>query len=317
MGKLATASSACTGICGAIGMEKTPEVIRSQRSSGRGTAWAVGYAALCAVMAVVGWMAVMAAVPGVKAGGLASSSMPSDRPAAGATPSASASPNVALASVTLSTPFDPAPTPVASPTKTAFTIDVYRPGTFVTQNDREYCMAGAVQNMLNIIGPSVDLTTTKQEQIGSLLVSLTTTEDSYDGGFGPGGWALAMPKLGAGNYKLVVDPTFSEAMKDAAMALSQTGRPVGLLTWYGAHSWVMTGFKADADPLLFPNTFQLKGAFIVDPFYPRLSSIWGQTLGPDTYRDMAAMAQNYLGWKRPEGHYPTRDGKWLLVVPVD
>ena len=290
---------------------------RGQRSRGRATAWAVGYAALCALMAAVGWMAVMAVVPGVKAGGLASSPLPTGRATASATQAASASPIVSVASATVSTPSDPAPTPVASPTKTPFTIDLYRPATFVTQNDRENCMAGAVQNMLNIIGPSVDLSTTRQEQVATLLVSLTTSEDSYDGGFGPGGWALAMPKLGAGNYKLLVDPTFSEAMKDAAMALSQTGRPVGLLTWYGAHSWVMTGFKADADPLLFPDTFQLKGAFIVDPFYPRLSSIWGQTLGPDSYRDMAAMAQNYLGWKRPEGRYPTRDGKWLLVIPVD
>jgi hypothetical protein len=79
----------------------------------------------------------------------------------------------------------------------------------------------------------------------------------------------------------------------------------------------MTGFRADADPLLFPNTFKLKGAFVVDPFYPRLSTIWGQTLGPDTFYSMPSMARNYLHWKRPEGHYPARDGKWLLVVPVE
>jgi hypothetical protein len=79
----------------------------------------------------------------------------------------------------------------------------------------------------------------------------------------------------------------------------------------------MTGFKADADPLLFPDNFTLSGAYIVDPFYPRVSSIWGQTLGPDTFRNMDDMAHNYIGWKRPEGHYPGRDGKWLLVIPVD
>ena len=268
-------------------------------------------------MAAVGWMAVMAVVPGVKAGGLATSSQATARLRGSATGRPSASSVAANASVIAARPSDPAPTPVASPTKSSFTMDIYKAGTFITQNDREYCMAGAVQNMLNIIGPGLDLTTAKQTQIATLLDSLTTSEDSYDGGFGPGGWALAMPKLGAGNYKLVVDSTFNEAMKDAALAISETGRPVGLLTWYGAHSWVMTGFKADADPLLFPSTFQLKGAYIVDPFYPRLSSIWGQTLGPDSYRDMAAMAHNYLGWKRPEGRYPSRDGKWLLVVPVE
>ena len=106
-------------------------------------------------------------------------------------------------------------------------------------------------------------------------------------------------------------------MRDAATAISRTSRPAGLLTWWGAHSWVMTGFKADADPALFPTSFKLTGAYIMDPFYPRISDIWGQTLGPDTFRDMKAMAKNYIGWKRPEGHYPDRDGKRLLVIPVD
>ena len=27
-----------------------------------------------------------------------------------------------------------------------------------------------------------------------------------------------------------------------------TNRPVGLMTWRGAHSWVMSGFNATADP---------------------------------------------------------------------
>jgi len=183
--------------------------------------------------------------------------------------------------------------------------------------NRDYCMAGAIQNMLNIMGPAIDLSTGWQQQIGSALVSLTTRQDSYNGGFGPGGWALTMAWFGAGKYKLVVDATFDQAMKDAALALSETQRPVGLLTWWGAHSWVMTGFKADSDPLLFPDSFKLTGAYIVDPFYPRISNIWGQTLPPDTFRDMAAMAHNYIGWKRPEGHYPDRDGKWLLVIPVE
>ena len=57
-------------------------------------------------------------------------------------------------------------------------MDIYRPGTFVSQMNRDYCMAGAIQNMLNIIGPNIDLTNTKQVQIGALLTSLTTRQDS-------------------------------------------------------------------------------------------------------------------------------------------
>ena len=288
-------------------------MIPPRGSLGRTRARVAGYAALCLVVAAVGWASVMAIGPAVQAGAPTASPV-----AAASTLAQTPSPTATPAPTPAPTPSPtPEPTPVPLPTKTPFTMDIYRPGTFVSQITREYCMAGAIQNMLNIIGPGIDLTATRQKQIGSLLVSLTTRQDSYNGGFGPAGWALTMPKLGAGQYQLVIDPTFDQAMHDAALALARTARPVGLLTWWGAHSWVMTGFQADSDPLLFPDTFKLSGAYIVDPFYPRISKIWGQTLGPDTFRNMAAMAHNYIGWKRPEGHYPGRDGKWLLVIPVD
>jgi hypothetical protein len=277
---------------------------------------AVAYAGLCLIMVAVGWTSVSELVLPVQAVAPSSSA----GPASTSRPTQSARVSPAAPATETPVPLDSlvaGETPLPSPTKVPFSIDLYQPGTFVSQMTREYCMAGAIQNMLNIVGPKVDLTTAKQQQIGDLLVSLTTSQDSFDGGFGPNGWALIMPKLGAGQYKLVIDSTFDAAMNDAALALSRTARPVGLLTWWGAHSWVMSGFKADSDPLLFPTTFKLQGAYIVDPFYPRLSSIWGQTLGPDTFRDMTAMAHNYIGWKRPEGHYPDRDGKWLLVIPID
>ncbi len=293
-------------------------MIRSRPRRSRPRVGAFAYAGLCLATAAIGWVSVITIVPAVRANSPTTSPAAVVRSAPPALLSAGSPGTAASPATPTTTPLPvPAATPLASPTKAPFQIDVYRPGTFVSQMNCDYCMAGAVQNMVNIIGPDIDLSTTRQQQIGSLLVSLTTREDSFNGGFGPAGWALAMPQLGAGTYKLVIDPTFDSAMHDAALALSRTLRPVGLLTWWGAHSWVMTGFKADSDPLLFPDTFQLKGAFIVDPFYPRVSSIWGQTLGPDTFRDMTAMAHNYIGWKRPEGHYPDRDGKWLLVIPID
>jgi hypothetical protein len=296
-------------------------MIRSHRRTNKDKVWAVAYLGLCVVMAVVGWMAVILLVPVAEAGGspkpVAQASLtPASTPTAAPSAPGDSAPTLTSTADLLAPPSD-VPNPNATPTRAPFQIDLYRPGTFVSQSNRDFCTAGAVQNMLNIMGPTVDLTAARQQQIADMLVSQTTRLDSYNGGFGPGGWALTMTKLGAGNYKLVIDATFDQAMRDAALAITATARPVGLLTWWGAHSWVMTGFRSDADPVLFPQTFKLKGAYIVDPFYPRLSDIWGQTLGPDTYRDMTAMAKNYIGWKRPEGHYPDRDGKWLLVIPVD
>ena len=286
---------------------------QTRREAGRKKFPVAAYAALCLIVGVVGFASTMVIAPAAQAGAASPSqiaAVPSPTPTPTSTPTPSPTPTP--------TPIPTlAPSPTPAPEKGPFTIDLYRPGTFISQMTREYCMAGAIQNMLNIIGPNIDLTNTRQQQIGNLLISLTTRQDSFNGGFGPIGWSLTMPKLGAGNYRMIIDATFSQAMTDAALALARTNRPVGLLSWWGAHSWVMTGFKADADPLLFPKDFKLSGAYIVDPFYPRFSNIWGQTLGPDTFRDMAAMAHNYIGWKRPEGHYPARDGKWLLVIPVE
>ena len=42
-----------------------------------------------------------------------------------------------------------------------------------------------------------------------------------------------------------------DALNDAARAISKTHAPVILLAWRGAHTWVMTGYRADADPLVF------------------------------------------------------------------
>lgn len=237
-------------------------MIRPSHRLRRERVWVAVYLGLCLIMVAVGWSVVMTLAPIAVAG-------PPAEPAITATPAATA--RLAPTPTVVLTP-DPSaaasvvPTPDATPTRAPLQLDLYRPGTFVSQMNRDYCTAGAIQNMLNIIGPTVDLTTGRQKQIAGVLVSLTTRKDSYSGGFGANGWALTMTKLGGGNYQRVIDVTFDQAMHDAALAISRASRPVGLLTWWGAHSWVMTGFKADADPSLFRTSFKLTGAYIMDPF---------------------------------------------------
>jgi hypothetical protein len=278
-------------------------------------AGAAAYIAVCVMVASVAWVAVgtvAAKNADVTPSPIAAVQSPTN--SAVATQSPNAVPTDTPGSTM--TPW-PDASQTATPTPGFFQIDLYKDGTFVSQITKYSCMAAAIQNMLNIIGPKakIDLSSAKQIQISQLLISLTTKSDSKNGGYGPLGWALTLGKLGAGKYKLLVDNSLNAAMHDAAVALRKTGRPVGLLTWWGAHSWVMTGFQSDVDPRTNPTTFSVVGAYIVDPFFPRHSSIWGQTVGPDILRDMPTMTHNYIGWKRPEGHYATRDGKWLLVVP--
>lgn len=105
------------------------------------------------------------------------------------------------------------------------------------------------------------------------------------------------------------------ALSDAAIALSRTRAPVVLIAWRGAHTWVMTGYRADADPTVFRNA-KVTGAYIYDPWYPRVSTIWGPSDKPGTFQDAAEMERNFLRWDRPEGAYESRDGKYLAIVPT-
>jgi hypothetical protein len=77
----------------------------------------------------------------------------------------------------------------------------------------------------------------------------------------------------------------------------------------------MTGFRADADPALFDRV-HINGTYILDPWYPDISSIWGPSDPPGTFQDDAEMTRNFLPWKRPEGAYPDRDGRFVVVVPT-
>jgi hypothetical protein len=58
------------------------------------------------------------------------------------------------------------------------------------------------------------------------------------------------------------------------------------------------------------------GAYVVDPWYPRVSSIWGHVNPPGHFYDMKGLTRNYIAWTRPEGPYPGRDGRWVAVIPT-
>jgi hypothetical protein len=217
-----------------------------------------------------------------------------------------------------------APTPAASPTTTPapvrsavdVNIEALPKAVFKTEVKDIWCAAAAVQMTLNVIGPRIDVTTARQQQIRLIEVANTTRADSRSGGVGPLGMVATLNKLGSVRYELRVYRTRVDALRDAARAISATGHPVILMAWYGAHAWVMTGYRADADPLQFADA-NVQGAYILDAWYPRVSTIWGRSDPPGTYQDAAEMKRNYLPWKRPEAHYIGLDGKFLALVPAD
>ena len=78
----------------------------------------------------------------------------------------------------------------------------------------------------------------------------------------------------------------------------------------------MTGFRADADPTIFPDA-KISGTYILDPWYPRHLEHLG-SVGPA--RDVPGQRPRWSAtscrWKRPEGTYPDRDGLFISVVPT-
>jgi hypothetical protein len=210
----------------------------------------------------------------------------------------------------------PMPPPSATPSPTPkpiLAMNLYRKGDFVSEYTPKQCVSAAMQIMLNVIGPRDDRSSRTQTALAKLAKSLS---DAPYGGTEPLGWARGLEKSGAGAYQVVVETTLARAVRRGVQAIRATGRPVGLLVWRGAHSWVLHGFEATDDPA-GPDAWSVTHIVVSDPWYPRISRIWGRSRGPNARITPKQLAEDYLRWKRPTGRYPGMDGKFVLVIPVN
>jgi hypothetical protein len=197
-----------------------------------------------------------------------------------------------------------------------FAMDLYRRGDFVHQVTKDWCVAGSTQTMLNIIRPGrPDRTARTQERL-YLRGRRLSPDKRKLGPIGVDliGWAELLNRAGVGPYVVAGARTRREAIQRAARAIRLTGRPVGLVTWRGAHSWVMSGFRANADPA-YSRRFRVTDVHIQDVWYPFVSTIWGASRPPGSLVPVAALAEDYLPYRRPRARWPNRDGKFMLILP--
>lgn len=194
-------------------------------------------------------------------------------------------------------------------------MNLYRRGDFVSQFESWYCLPAAMQTMINIMEPGrPDRTRRTQDRLYRLARRYST--DRLEGkGAEPVGWARALERLGYGEWEVKAYRTRGQAVKAAVKALRMTGRPVGMLTWRGAHSWVMSGFRATADPAL-TNRYQVTSVAIQDVWHPRVSSIWGSSDPPDTWVRVEDLGRDFLRYNRWSVKYPGLDGRFVVVLPV-
>lgn len=193
-------------------------------------------------------------------------------------------------------------------------MDLYRKGDFVSQATRDWCTAAAMQIMLNLAGDGrADTRKATQQELFDLGRSKLPVLRGR--GIPPPPWALALEAAGLGTYVVHGEKSRSAAIKAAARAMRLTGRPAGLVTWRGAHSWVMSGFKATADPA-YTDDFVVTGVWTEDPWYPRVSSIWGRSNPPHALLTVRKLGEDFLPWRRPNGRYPEYAGLYLVVLPT-
>lgn len=210
----------------------------------------------------------------------------------------------------------PTPTPTPEPVREAVDFDILDDpeAVFASQDHKDWCAVAGTQMVLAIHGRA-DTSVAFQRELASRVRDWESYDDSHNGDWGPAAMALALEAYGVPGYEVRAFETRQGALRDAARTLQATGAPVILLAWRGAHTWVMTGFRADADPSVFRDA-HIEGAYILDPWYPRVSSIWGPSDPAGTFQDAAEMNRNFLKWKRPEGAYPDRDGRYITVAPT-
>jgi len=211
---------------------------------------------------------------------------------------------------------EPVATPTPTPVRASVDVDIVADHAAVFAHELEdtWCAVAGTQIVLAIHGKA-PTTDAFQRQLARRIREWESRDDSHNGNWGPAAISLALEAYGVPGYEVRAYDSRGLALRDAARAISETGAPAILLTWRGAHTWVMTGFRADGDPAVFPDT-KVSGTYILDPWYPWHSSIWGQSDKPGHFEDAAEMKRNYLPWKRPEGRYPDRDGKFIAVVPT-
>jgi len=185
---------------------------------------------------------------------------------------------------------------------------------FASQLTNEWCAVAGTQIVLAMHG-AVDNTDEAQRRLARDIDRWESWKDSHNGGWGPAAIAEALADHGITGYEIRSYRRRDLALRDTAIALSRTRAPVVLIAWRGAHTWIMTGYRADADPTVFRDA-TITGTYIYDPWYPRVSTIWGPSDGPGVFQDDAEMERNYLRWDRPEGEYLERDGKYIAVVPT-
>jgi hypothetical protein len=192
-------------------------------------------------------------------------------------------------------------------------IDLYRKGTFTTQQSWLWCTAADVQIIRNIVRHQRDHTAASQRRYFDWMRQHNRYSLPLSAGVDPAGWTAGLRHFVDSRYRLVASRTFASALKSAVTNLRRTNLPVGITVANGGHAWILTGFTATADPLK-TSKFTVTSVRVVGPLFG-LQSRNGYDMPPDTKLTPDQFRHFFTPWK-----YDPKpmiwDGRYVSIQPI-
>jgi hypothetical protein len=176
-----------------------------------------------------------------------------------------------------------------------------------------WCTAASVQIVRNILLGQFDHSAASQGRFFAYMRTANRYQQPAHRAVDPQGFLAGLRHFVDPSYTLVASPTFDAAVRSAVTRLRLTGEPVALIVAAGRHAWVLTGFRATADPAR-TSDLQVESVRVVGPLYGR-QSLNGYDTPPDTNLSYAALRRFLLPYTFPLGVTPWT-GRYLTLQAV-
>ena len=192
-------------------------------------------------------------------------------------------------------------------------VNLYRKGVFTTQKSWLWCTAAGVQIVRNIVDRKTDHSTTNQRRYFNWMRGHNRYSLPVSAGVDPAGWTAGLRHFVDDRYRLVASRTFDSALRSAVKRLRLTNLPVALAVSHGNHGWILTGFRATADPAA-TTSFRVTSVRVTGPLYG-LQSKNGYDMPPNTKLTTAQLKRFFTPWKyAPKAM--VWDGRYVSIQPV-
>jgi hypothetical protein len=165
----------------------------------------------------------------------------------------------------------------------------------------------------NIVDHRTDHTTAGQRRYFDWMRDHNRYDLPLSAGVDPAGWTAGLRHFVDDRYRLVSSRTFDSALRSAVTRLRLTNLPVALTVSHGNHGWILTGFRATADPAA-TTSFTVTSVRVTGPLYG-LQSKNGYDMPPNTKLTTAQLKRFFTPWK----YVPMKmvwDGRFVSIQPV-